>query len=81
MFQIKFILIATFLVGLTNGAKILGIFPHASESHFVMMRTLMMELARKEHNITLYSSHRLDDRLDNLKEIIIEPEFPFWKEG
>ncbi|KAI8127596.1 hypothetical protein FF38_03168 [Lucilia cuprina] len=64
----------------TKGAKILGIFPHASESHFVVMRTFMMELAKKKHNVTLYSSHRLDDRLDNLKENIIEPEFPFWKE-
>lgn len=41
----------------------------------------MMELARREHNITIYSSHRLDDRFDNLKEYIVEPEFPFWKEG
>ncbi|KAM7344735.1 UDP-glycosyltransferase family 317 member A1 [Cochliomyia hominivorax] len=80
LFWLKLLFIAIGLVGPINGAKILGIFPHASESHFSMMRTFMMELARKEHNITLYSSHRLDDRLDNLKEIIIEPEFPFWKE-
>ncbi|XP_046811242.1 UDP-glycosyltransferase UGT4 [Lucilia cuprina] len=77
---LKWLLIATILMGSTKGAKILGIFPHASESHFVVMRTFMMELAKKEHNVTLYSSHRLDDRLDNLKENIIEPEFPFWKE-
>ncbi|XP_013098056.2 UDP-glycosyltransferase UGT4 [Stomoxys calcitrans] len=64
----------------TYAAKILGLFPHASESHFMVMRTFMMELARRDHNVTIYSSHRLDDRLDNLKEIIIEPEFPFWKE-
>lgn len=40
-----------------------------------------MELSKRDHNITLYSSHRLDDRLDNLKENVIEPEFQFWKEG
>lgn len=66
---------------MTHGAKILGLFPHASEGHFVVMRTLMMELAKREHNVTIYSSHRLDDRLDNLKEKIIEPEFQFWKAG
>lgn len=41
----------------------------------------MMELARKGNNVTIYSSHRLDDRLDNLREHVVEPEFPFWKEG
>uniref|UniRef100_T1PGY1 UDP-glucoronosyl and UDP-glucosyl transferase n=1 Tax=Musca domestica TaxID=7370 RepID=T1PGY1_MUSDO len=63
-----------------NAAKILGIFPHASESHFMLMRTFMMELARREHNVTIFTSHRLDDRLGNLREIVVEPEFPFWKE-
>lgn len=45
------------------------------------MRTFLLELAKREHNVTVYSSHRLDERLDNLKEYIIEPEFQFWKEG
>lgn len=76
---LKWLLIVTSLLRMTHGAKILGIFPHASEGHFVVMRTLMMELAKREHNVTIYSSHRLDDRLDNLKEKIIEPEFQFWK--
>ncbi|XP_075168037.1 UDP-glycosyltransferase family 317 member A1 [Haematobia irritans] len=81
-FQTWLLMVLGFLITnyTTNAAKILGIFPHASESHFMVMRTFMMELARREHNVTVYSSHRLDDRLDNLREIVIEPEFPFWKE-
>ncbi|XP_011196701.1 UDP-glycosyltransferase UGT5 isoform X2 [Zeugodacus cucurbitae] len=63
-----------------DGAKILGLFAHPSESHFAVMRSLMMELAKREHNVTVYSSHRLNERVENLREIIVEPEFPFWKQ-
>ncbi|XP_017470897.1 PREDICTED: UDP-glucuronosyltransferase 3A2 [Rhagoletis zephyria] len=62
-----------------DAAKILGLFAHPSESHFAVMQSLMMELAKREHNVTVYSSHRLNERVENLKEVIIEPEFPFWK--
>uniref|UniRef100_A0A1B0A7H7 UDP-glycosyltransferases domain-containing protein n=1 Tax=Glossina pallidipes TaxID=7398 RepID=A0A1B0A7H7_GLOPL len=78
-----FIIMAIFLcfgIQWTDSAKILGLFPHSSESHFVLMRTFMLELASREHNITLYTGHRLDERLENLKEIIIEPEYEFWQE-
>ncbi|XP_073846741.1 UDP-glycosyltransferase family 317 member A1 [Musca autumnalis] len=80
---LKIVVILTTLMGqlnTVNAAKILGIFPHASESHFMLMRTFMLELAKRDHNITIFTSHRLDDRLDNLREIVVEPEFPFWKE-
>ncbi|XP_061389084.1 UDP-glycosyltransferase UGT4 [Musca vetustissima] len=79
---LKIFIILTIVTGQNpaDAAKILGIFPHASESHFVVMRTFMMELARREHNVTIFTSHRLDDRLDNLREIVVEPEFPFWQE-
>lgn len=80
-----FIIMAIFLcfgmIHWTDSAKILGLFPHSSESHFVLMRTFMLELASREHNITLYTGHRLDERLENLQEHIIEPEYKFWQEG
>uniref|UniRef100_A0A1B0BT17 UDP-glycosyltransferases domain-containing protein n=1 Tax=Glossina palpalis gambiensis TaxID=67801 RepID=A0A1B0BT17_9MUSC len=69
-----------FRIHWTCSAKILGLFPHSSESHFVLMRTFMLELASRDHNITLYTGHRLDERLENLKEYIIEPEYEFWQE-
>ncbi|CAD7013699.1 unnamed protein product [Ceratitis capitata] len=62
-----------------EGAKILGLFAHPSESHFAVMRSLMLELAKREHNVTVCSSHRLNEHVENLREIIVEPEFPFWK--
>nr|XP_036223632.1 UDP-glycosyltransferase UGT5 isoform X1 [Bactrocera oleae] len=65
---------------MVDGAKILGLFAHPSESHFEVMQSLMLELAKREHNVTVYSSHRLNERIENLREIIVEPEFPFWKQ-
>lgn len=35
-----------------HAAKILVIFPHASEGHFAVMRTLVSELAGREHNVS-----------------------------
>ncbi|EDW74351.2 uncharacterized protein Dwil_GK21429 [Drosophila willistoni] len=60
-----------------KGAKILLLFPHASESHFAVMRTLVTELATREHNVTLYTSHGLHEQLETVTEHII-PEYPFW---
>ncbi|XP_039969322.1 UDP-glycosyltransferase UGT5 isoform X2 [Bactrocera tryoni] len=67
-------------LAVVDGAKILGLFAHPSESHFAVMRSLMLELTKREHNVTVYSSHRLNERIENLREIIVEPEFPFWKQ-
>lgn len=33
-------------------ANVLVIFPHASEGHFAVMRTLVSELAGREHNVS-----------------------------
>lgn len=33
-------------------AKVLVIFPHSSEGHFAVMRTLVSELAVREHNVS-----------------------------
>ncbi|XP_067630722.1 UDP-glycosyltransferase UGT4 isoform X2 [Eurosta solidaginis] len=62
-----------------NAAKILGLFAHPSEGHFAVMQSLVLELAKREHNVTVYSSHRLNERVENIKEIIVEPEYQFWK--
>lgn len=40
-------------LGVVEGAKILGLFAHPSESHFAVMRSLMLELAKREHNVRI----------------------------
>ncbi|XP_037941193.1 UDP-glycosyltransferase UGT4-like [Teleopsis dalmanni] len=61
------------------GAKILGLFAHPSESHFSVMQTVMLELVKRQHTVTIYSSHQLNESRENLTEIFVGPEYPFWQ--
>ncbi|XP_052841102.1 UDP-glycosyltransferase UGT5 isoform X1 [Drosophila gunungcola] len=67
------------LVQISQGAKILVLFPHANEGHFAVMRTLVTELAIREHTVEVYTGHGLGETLDNVTETVI-PEYPFWSE-
>ncbi|XP_023162759.2 UDP-glucuronosyltransferase isoform X2 [Drosophila hydei] len=62
----------------SRAANILVLFPHASESHFAVMRTLVAELASREHNVTVYSGHGLSEQLERVVEHVVQPEFDFW---
>ncbi|EDW39797.1 GL14477 [Drosophila persimilis] len=75
--QTKVIVLSLICLCSGQAAKILVLFPHASESHFAVMRTLVTELASREHNVTVYTGHGLGERLENVSETII-PEYPFW---
>ncbi|KAH8402386.1 hypothetical protein KR009_011806, partial [Drosophila setifemur] len=63
----------------SKGAKILVLFPHASEGHFAVMRTLVSELASREHNVVVYTGHGLGESLENVNETVTK-EYPFWSE-
>ncbi|XP_034653466.1 UDP-glucuronosyltransferase 2A3 [Drosophila subobscura] len=75
--QMKLIVFSLVCLCYGQAAKILVLFPHASESHFAVMRTLVTELASREHNVTVYTGHGLGEHLENVTETII-PEYPFW---
>ncbi|XP_039229238.1 UDP-glycosyltransferase UGT5 isoform X1 [Drosophila yakuba] len=64
---------------MAQAAKILVLFPHVNEGHFAVMRTLVTELANREHTIEVYTGHGLGESLDNVTETVTA-EFPFWSE-
>ncbi|XP_017054105.1 UDP-glycosyltransferase UGT5 [Drosophila ficusphila] len=77
-------LILLALLGLAVGrnseaAKILVLFPHANEGHFAVMRTLVTELASRQHIVEVYTGHGLGETLDNVTETVTA-EYPFWSE-
>lgn len=37
---------------ISQAAKILVLFPHVNEGHFAVMRTLVTELANREHTVS-----------------------------
>ncbi|KAH8275230.1 hypothetical protein KR026_002702, partial [Drosophila bipectinata] len=63
----------------SNGAKILVLFPHASEGHFAVMRTLVAELASRNNQVFVYTGHGLGETLENVNETVTA-EYPFWTE-
>jgi glucuronosyltransferase len=64
-----------------GAAKILGVFPFPGKSHSVMLLPLMKELANKGHEVTVITNFRLNEKIANYTEILIEPMFDFWKNG
>lgn len=46
-------------LGVSNGAKILGLFPYHGLSHYMVFQPLLIELAERGHNVTVISHHPL----------------------
>uniref|UniRef100_A0A182QUC8 UDP-glucuronosyltransferase n=1 Tax=Anopheles farauti TaxID=69004 RepID=A0A182QUC8_9DIPT len=57
--------------GRNEAARILGIFPTTSKSHWILGTALMKELARNGHTVTVMSPFKLPDRPENYREIEI----------
>lgn len=55
-----------------NGANILGVFFYPSPSHHMLGSTLMIELARKGHNVTMLSPFALKENVDNYTHVSTE---------
>ncbi|XP_017774703.1 PREDICTED: UDP-glucuronosyltransferase 2C1-like [Nicrophorus vespilloides] len=63
-----------------HGAKILGVFPYPSKSHFILGRTLLKELAARGHEVTMISPFPLDKPLKNYKDVHMSRVME-WKYG
>lgn len=55
---------------------ILGIFPQVYRSHSLIYNPIMVELARRGHNVTVYSVFQAASRLPNLRQVDLRPCFP-----
>ncbi|KAG7196862.1 hypothetical protein KM043_014498 [Ampulex compressa] len=54
---VNFIVILHALGAVVNGARILGVFPFPSRSHQVIFRSFSMELAKKGHDVMIFTTH------------------------
>ncbi|XP_044733441.1 UDP-glycosyltransferase UGT5-like [Chrysoperla carnea] len=68
-----FHMILTFAIAMIitsiNGYNILGVFPHAAQSHFNIFGSLMEQLAKRGHNVTVISYFPRKDVLPNYHDI------------
>ncbi|KAG7196863.1 hypothetical protein KM043_014499 [Ampulex compressa] len=53
---VNFIVILHALEVIVNGARILGVFPYPSRSHQVIFRSFSMELAKKAHDVIIFTT-------------------------
>lgn len=65
------ILILTTLHG-SDGAKILGLFPSDSHSHYTLAKALFSELARRGHEVTVITPYDEKVQQKNYRTIFIE---------
>ncbi|XP_017479994.1 PREDICTED: UDP-glucuronosyltransferase 2B15-like, partial [Rhagoletis zephyria] len=64
-----------------DAAKILAVFIFPARSHYQMHRTVISELVKHGHQVTMITAHTLEPLKlgSNYTEILIEPEFDYWK--
>lgn len=69
--DIGYLVIVSFLITnqISNGYKILGIFPHGGKSHFNMFVPILRELARRGHEVTVISHFPEKQPLPNYTDI------------
>ena len=58
-----------------DGAKILGVFPFPARSHLIVQKALMLELARRGHEVTILTHFLEKQPVANLTEIYLETGF------
>jgi glucuronosyltransferase len=56
----------------TVGAKILGIFPFQARSHTFVATALMVELAKRGHEVTVVSHNPYKEKVANYTDIIVK---------
>lgn len=54
---------------LADSARVLGVFPFGSASHYLAFEPLMLELARRGHNVTVYSPFPQKTKVPNFTDV------------
>jgi hypothetical protein len=68
-------------VALNHGARILGLFPFPAKSHLIVQKALMLELARRGHEITMVSGFPESKQIANYTDIVLKTDFNVLRGG
>ncbi|XP_068633530.1 UDP-glycosyltransferase UGT5-like [Battus philenor] len=69
---ITFLLLLSFLFFICHGANILIVIPFTSPSHYILLRPLGLELARRGHNVTAITGNKEKNPPKNYHEIMVD---------
>jgi glucuronosyltransferase len=64
-------MLALLPVALNHGARILGVFPFPERSHVILHKALMLELARRGHEVTMVNSYPEQKPIPNYTDIVV----------
>ncbi|XP_024080454.1 UDP-glucuronosyltransferase 2A3-like isoform X3 [Cimex lectularius] len=70
----RFLVILLVSFGFASCSRILGVFPYFGKSHFSVFQPLMEELAKRGHQVTVFSYFPRETPLDNYTDVVIPPE-------
>ena len=62
-------MLALMPMAMIRAAKVLGVFPFPARSHLIVDKTLMLELARRGHEVTVVSPFPENKAITNYTEI------------
>jgi glucuronosyltransferase len=65
----NFLMIFILCICGTDGANILGVFPMPAKSHMVVHSALMKELARRGHQVTVFSPYPEKYPIQNFTDV------------
>ncbi|XP_049873577.1 UDP-glycosyltransferase UGT5-like [Pectinophora gossypiella] len=68
----KLFLIFLLVIEYCGCANILYVIPFTSKSHYIMLRPIGLELARRGHNVTVITAFREADHPPNYHEVIVD---------
>ncbi|VVD02543.1 unnamed protein product [Leptidea sinapis] len=71
MIIFKYFLLAIYFT-YCESANILYVIPFTSNSHYISLRTIGLELSRRGHNVTVITSFKEDDHPSNYHQIMIQ---------
>lgn len=69
---VALVLLITLFNYSVNSANILGVFTFPSPSHHMLGSTLMKELVRRGHNVTMLSPFPLKEPIANYKDVSLD---------
>lgn len=75
------VIIFVFFLSYANSYKILGLFPFPGKSHYAVFDPLMVELAKRGHNVTVYNTFPKSYTIENYREIDLSKCFLLPNEG
>nr|ANI21999.1 UDP-glycosyltransferase 39B4 [Spodoptera exigua] len=72
MDTLKIILFVLFVVQYCDSANILYVVPFTSKSHYIMLKPIGLELARRGHNVTVITGHRVEKPPPNYHQYMVD---------